>query len=59
MKYLLFDVYNVTISSSNIRKPDCVACLMAEMEKDASKYEIILPRISQDVENSNTAKIPV
>ena len=47
------------MSDSNLRKPDYVACLMADMEKDISKYKIFLPRTSQDAENSNTAKIPV
>ena len=52
-------VYNVTVSDYKHRKPDYVACLMAEMEKDISKYERFLPRASQDAENSNTTKIPV
>ena len=59
IKSLLFAVYNVTMSASKLRKPDYVARLMAEMEKDISKYERFLPRASQDAENSNTAKIPV
>ena len=59
IKYLLFAVYNVTMSASKLRKPYYVACLMSEMEKDISKYERFLPRTSQDAENSNTAKIPV
>ena len=48
IKYLLFAVYNVTMSASKLRKPDYVACLMVEMEKDISKYERFLPRTSQD-----------
>ena len=48
IKYLLFAAYNVTISASKLRKPEYVACLMAEMEKDISKYETFLPLTSQD-----------
>ena len=59
IKYVLFAVYNVTMSASKFRKPDYVDCLMADMEKDISKYEIFLPRTSQYAENSNTSKIPV
>ena len=59
IKSLLFTFYKVTMSASNIRKPDYVACLMSDMEKYISKYKIFIPRTSQDAENSNTAKIPV
>ena len=59
IKYLFFAVYNVTMSYSKLRNPDYVDCLMAEMEKDIIKYEILLPRTSQDAENSNTSEIPV
>ena len=37
IKYLLFAIYNVTISASKIRNPDYVACLMSDTEKDISK----------------------
>ena len=47
------------MSDSNIRNPDYVACLMADMEKDIRKYEILPPQTSQDAENINIAKIPV
>ena len=59
IRYLLVDVYNVTMYAYKLRKLDYVASLMVEMEKDIRKYEILLPRTSQDAENSNTAKIPV
>ena len=57
--YLLFAVYNVTMSASKLRKPNYTACLMADMEKDIRKYERFLLQTSQDVENSNTSEIPV
>ena len=57
--YLLFAVYNVTMSASKLRKPNYTACLMADMEKDIRKYERFLLQTSQDVDNSNTSEIPV
>ena len=59
IKSLLGAVYNVTMYASKIRKPGYVACLMTDMEQDIRKYEGLIPRTSQDAENSNTAKIPV
>ena len=59
IKYVLFAVYNVTMSASKLRKPYYVACLMSEMEKDISKYERFLPLTSQDAQNSNTAEFPI
>ena len=50
IKYILFAVYNVTMSASKLRKPYYVACIMAEMEKDIKKCEIFLRRKSQDAE---------
>ena len=43
IKYFLFAVYNVTISASKFRKPDYLDCLMADMEKYISNYNIFLP----------------
>ena len=59
IKSLLFAVYNVIMSDSNLRKPYYVACLMAEVENYISKCEIFLPRTYQVAEKSNTAEIPV
>ena len=39
IKYLLFAVYNVTMSASKLLKPDYVACLISDTEKNTSKYE--------------------
>ena len=47
------------MSASNIRKLDYLACIMSDIEKDIRKYKILLPRTSQDAENSNTTKTPV
>ena len=59
IKSLFFAVYKVTMSASNIRKLDYLACIMSDIEKDIRKYKILLPRTSQDAENSNTTKTPV
>ena len=58
IRSLLFAVYSVNMSASKIRKPDCVACIIPDIENDIINYKILLPRTSQDAENSNTSKIP-
>ena len=59
IKSLLFAVYVVTLSASKLRKPDYVAYLMTEMEKDITKYERFFWKITQDAEHNTTAEIPV
>ena len=59
IKSLLFAVYVVTLSASKLRKPDYVAYLMTEMEKDITKYERFLRKITQDAQHNTTAEIPL
>jgi hypothetical protein len=59
IKSLLFAVYVVTLSASKLRKPDYVAYLMTEMEKDVTKYKRFFQKITQDAQHNTTAEIPV
>ena len=59
IKSLLFAVYVVTLSVSKLRKPDYLAYLMTEMEKDITKYERFFQQITQVTQHNTTAEIPV
>ena len=56
IKSILFAVYYFNMSESNLRKPDYVTRLMAEMEKDISKYTRFLPKDQNEVEPNNNAQ---
>ena len=48
IKYILFAVYNFTISASKLRNPNYMACLMVQIEKYIREYERFIPQTSQD-----------